>query len=161
MADPHDPVPAPKPPAAAGAPNGLDRRRLLQASVQVCGLAAAASGGYIVTRFLSPLPEGLGEQEVAIPEGDLKPGEALQVLHKGKPVLIIRAADGALHALSAVCTHLGCLVKWSTEAHGIECPCHAARFDLDGKVLGGPAPSPLAQIPVGVENGVIKLGGPS
>ncbi len=134
---------------------------MLQVSVQVCGLAAAVSGGYIVTRFLSPLPEGLGEQEVAIPEHELKPGEALQVLHKGKPVLIVRSSDGGLHALSAVCTHLGCLVKWSSETGGIECPCHAARFGLDGTVLGGPAPSPLPEIPVGVENGIIKLGGPS
>ncbi len=140
---------------------GVDRRQLLQVSVQACGLAAAVAGGYVVLNYMSPLPEGLGEQDVAIQEGELKPGTALQVLHKGKPVLIVRDTSGALHAMSAICTHLGCLVKWSEQEEKVECPCHGAQFGLDGKVLGGPAPDALAMIPVGVENGVIRLGGPS
>ncbi len=155
MAD-HD---VPTNPSCPG--RGVDRRKLLQISVQACGLAAAASGGYVVLNYMSPLPEGLGEQDVAIQESELKPGTAVQVLHKGKPVLIVRDSNGALHALSAICTHLGCLVKWSEQISKIECPCHGAQFSLEGKVLGGPAPEALAMIPVGVENGVIRLGGPS
>jgi cytochrome b6-f complex iron-sulfur subunit len=139
----------------------VDRRRFLQASVNVCGVATLAGGGYVVARFLTPLPEGLGEQEVEIRDEELRPGTAVQVLHKGRPVLVLRDAGGALHALSAVCTHLGCLVKWSTERQLVECPCHDATFGLDGTVLGGPAPEPLPQVTVGVVDGVIRLGGGS
>jgi cytochrome b6-f complex iron-sulfur subunit len=139
----------------------IGRRRLLQFSVHACGFAALAAGGFVVANYLAPIPEGLGEQEVAINERDLAPGTAVQVLHKGKPVLIVRDRDGALHALSAVCTHLGCLVKWSPEQQLIECPCHAASFGIDGSVRSGPAPEALPKIPVGVVDGVIRLGSPS
>lgn len=136
-----------------------DRRQFLRTSVHVCGVATLAFGGYVVARFLTPLPEGLGEQEVEIRDEELQRGTAVQVLHKGKPVLVLRDADGKLHALSAVCTHLGCLVKWSTERQLVECPCHNASFGLDGTVLGGPAPEPLPQVTIGVVDGVIRLGG--
>jgi len=135
----------------------VNRRTVLQAGVQVCGLAAVGSGGYIVVKYLTPLPEGLGGEEVAIAEGDLRPGEAVQVLHKGKPVLIVRDLEGGLHAVSAVCTHLGCLVKWNTKDQYVECPCHDAVFALNGEVLGGPAPEPLPKIAVGVKDGMIRL----
>lgn len=130
---------------------------MLGAGVQLCGIAAAGSGGYIVARYLSPIPTGLGEDEVEIPEGDLPPGKALQVLHKGRPVLVVRDREGNLHALSAVCTHLGCLVKWDEGDNQVVCPCHDARFNLQGTVLSGPAPEPLPTLPVGVEDGLITL----
>ncbi len=136
----------------------VDRRTILVSSVQACGLAALASGGYITANYLAPIPEGLGEEEVEIPAERLKPGQGVQVVHKGKPTLIIRDREGELHALTAVCTHLGCLVKWNEDAERIECPCHDATFALDGTVLGGPAPKPLPKVPVGVKEGMIQLG---
>jgi cytochrome b6-f complex iron-sulfur subunit len=60
-------------------------------------------------------------------------------------------------ALSAVCTHLGCLVNWEPDARQIVCPCHAARFDLNGNVVGGPAPKPLQQIKASIVNGNIEI----
>ncbi|MFQ5506735.1 MAG: ubiquinol-cytochrome c reductase iron-sulfur subunit [Planctomycetota bacterium] len=139
----------------------VDRRKFLGAGVQVCGMAAFGCGSYILGSYLSPIPEGLGEEEVEIPEGDLASGEGVQVLHKGKPVLIVRDIDGKLHGLSAVCTHLGCLVKWNPKDGRIECPCHDASFTLNGEVLGGPAPEPLGQVPVGIKEGMITVGGDS
>jgi Rieske Fe-S protein len=49
-------------------------------------------------------------------------------------------------ALSASCTHSCCLVSFT--GHGFFCPCHGSTFDLTGKVTGGPANGPLAQVPV-------------
>ena len=135
----------------------LDRRTVLQGGVQICGLAALGSGGFIVASYLTPIPEGLGDEDVEIADADLKPGRAVQVLHKGKPVLVVRDADGGLHALSAVCTHLGCLVKWDADQQRILCPCHDAAFTLQGEVLGGPAPEPLPRVPIGVVDGMIRL----
>jgi Rieske Fe-S protein len=45
--------------------------------------------------------------------------------------------------LNSRCTHLGCTVNWKPEAKAFLCPCHDAKFDENGKVLGGPPPRPL------------------
>ena len=57
-----------------------------------------------------------------------------------KRVFIFSENDG-FHAISAVCTHLGCLVSFSE--NGFQCPCHGSKYDADGRVLAGPAPRPL------------------
>jgi cytochrome b6-f complex iron-sulfur subunit len=62
-------------------------------------------------------------------------------------------------AFSAVCTHLGCIVKWDEKKQQIFCPCHAGVFDVKGNVVSGPPPKPLPPIPVAVVNGKIILGG--
>jgi Rieske Fe-S protein len=45
--------------------------------------------------------------------------------------------------LNSRCTHLGCTVNWKDEDNAFLCPCHDAKFDVTGKVLGGPPPRPL------------------
>ena len=57
-----------------------------------------------------------------------------------KRVFIFSGSDG-LHAVSSVCTHLGCIVN--TAEWGFQCPCHGSRFDKNGKVIAGPAPRNL------------------
>jgi cytochrome b6-f complex iron-sulfur subunit len=47
------------------------------------------------------------------------------------------------HAISSVCTHLGCIVA-RNEEEGFACPCHGSRFSPDGSVVGGPAPTALS-----------------
>lgn len=58
---------------------------------------------------------------------------------------VYRDPGGTLHALSARCTHLGCVVHWNPAEHSWDCPCHASRFDIHGQVLHGPAQTALAQ----------------
>ena len=58
---------------------------------------------------------------------------------------VYRDERGGLHALSAKCTHLGCVVHWNSAERSWDCPCHASRFDTDGTVLHGPAATPLAE----------------
>jgi cytochrome b6-f complex iron-sulfur subunit len=62
-------------------------------------------------------------------------------------VLVVRK-DGQLRGVQATCTHLGCTVAWNGERGEIECPCHGARYDLDGRVLKGPARDPLERVEV-------------
>ncbi len=45
--------------------------------------------------------------------------------------------------LNSRCTHLGCTVNWKEEAQAYVCPCHDAKFSVEGKVLAGPPPRPL------------------
>jgi len=54
-----------------------------------------------------------------------------------------RDDEGRLHAVSARCTHLGCIVDWNGAERSWDCPCHGSRFDIDGSVLAGPAVAPL------------------
>lgn len=58
---------------------------------------------------------------------------------------VIRKSDDPkdLLILNSRCTHLGCTVNWKDEANAFLCPCHDAKFDATGKVLGGPPPRPL------------------
>jgi menaquinol-cytochrome c reductase iron-sulfur subunit len=55
-------------------------------------------------------------------------------------------------ALSNICTHLGCRVRWISEQGEFFCPCHNAVFDKDGNVVSGPPPKPLDRYEVKVEN---------
>jgi glycine/D-amino acid oxidase-like deaminating enzyme/nitrite reductase/ring-hydroxylating ferredoxin subunit len=59
------------------------------------------------------------------------------------PVAVFRDAMGELHEVSAVCTHLGCVVQWNSAEASWDCPCHGSRFAPDGAVLNGPAAHPL------------------
>jgi Rieske Fe-S protein len=55
--------------------------------------------------------------------------------------VFIFSDDNGLFAISAICTHLGCIV--SSSEFGFQCPCHGSQYNQDGKVIGGPAPRPL------------------
>jgi Rieske Fe-S protein len=59
---------------------------------------------------------------------------------------VYRAQNGQLHAMSATCTHLGCVVKWNGAEKSWDCPCHGSRFDALGKVINGPATTDLAPV---------------
>jgi menaquinol-cytochrome c reductase iron-sulfur subunit len=75
---------------------------------------------------------------------------------KQEPVYISKDAQGALIVLSAVCTHLGCTVRWVDTQNKFVCPCHGGMFAGDGKLLGGPPPRSLDQLQTKVEDGVLK-----
>lgn len=72
----------------------------------------------------------------------------------GRAVAVYRDADG-IHAVSTICTHLGCVVKPTTE--GFECPCHGSRFTREGVVAKGPAPRPLPWLKVSVAGAVVTI----
>ena len=67
------------------------------------------------------------------------------------------AAEGVI-AYSAVCTHTGCdVINWDAGQLRMACPCHESQFDIyDGaNVVGGPAPRPLAMLPLDVVDDVV------
>lgn len=75
---------------------------------------------------------------------ELSPGEAAVLKIDGDNVAGYRDENGRLHAVSAVCTHLGCLVGFNETDRTWDCPCHGSRFALDGEVIHGPAVKALA-----------------
>jgi Rieske Fe-S protein len=77
------------------------------------------------------------------------------ILAKRK-LVITQPAEGDFKGFTAVCTHQGCTVNQVTDT--IDCPCHGSQFSIeDGSVVGGPAPSPLAEQELVVRGDTIDL----
>lgn len=125
--------------------------------------AAATVGGvlYPILAYLWP-PEqagaaGGGPVDVAA-TADLPPGKGEVFSVNNKPVLVINTPDG-YKALSATCTHLGCILFWNEQREVITCPCHEAYFNTNGAVISGPPPAPLPTYRVQVEGDRIYVEG--
>ena len=81
-------------------------------------------------------------------------GSGLNFIVEDVPIVVTQTTEGEFKAFSAICTHQGCLVGCRDKE--IVCDCHASFFDpTNGKVLSGPAPKPLPEIPIEVRDGVI------
>jgi cytochrome b6-f complex iron-sulfur subunit len=106
-------------------------------SLGIAGAGAAVFG----TEFLSPnvLYEPSPITNAGKPE-QYPPGSVSADPKTG--IYIIHGPEG-FYALSAVCTHLGCLSVWAPEQNQIACPCHGSKFNLEGVKTDGPAPRPL------------------
>jgi glycine/D-amino acid oxidase-like deaminating enzyme/nitrite reductase/ring-hydroxylating ferredoxin subunit len=74
---------------------------------------------------------------------DIAPGSGAVLRVSGEQYAVHRDDGGTLHAVSARCTHLGCIVHFNDAEAAWECPCHGSRFDVDGSVIEGPANKPL------------------
>ena len=55
-------------------------------------------------------------------------------------------------AMSNVCTHLGCRIRWIADQGQYYCPCHNGVYDKQGNVVSGPPPRPLDKYQIKVEN---------
>jgi glycine/D-amino acid oxidase-like deaminating enzyme/nitrite reductase/ring-hydroxylating ferredoxin subunit len=79
------------------------------------------------------------------PLSELPIGAGRIVKEKGERLAVYRDEQGCVHAVSAICTHMGCQVAFNAFERSWDCPCHGSRFDIDGRVLDGPATKPLAK----------------
>jgi glycine/D-amino acid oxidase-like deaminating enzyme/nitrite reductase/ring-hydroxylating ferredoxin subunit len=77
---------------------------------------------------------------------ELAPGEGAVVRDGLVQRAVHRDDDGRLHAVSARCTHLGCIVRWNGGERTWDCPCHGSRFDAGGEVISGPATRALEPV---------------
>jgi cytochrome b6-f complex iron-sulfur subunit len=128
------------------APSVLQSRR---AFIRTClGLLAAGWAGFLVQGRLFPTAQAEA-RPVEIPLAELPVGGSKPIAYEGRPALVMRTAEGVT-ALSLICTHLGCTVRWQEGKQQFYCPCHDGRFDRDGDVIAGPPPIPLERLPVKV-----------
>jgi glycine/D-amino acid oxidase-like deaminating enzyme/nitrite reductase/ring-hydroxylating ferredoxin subunit len=79
---------------------------------------------------------------------EIAAGEGAVIREGATKHAVYRDEQGMFHACSAVCTHLGCIVRWNNEEKTWDCPCHGSRFDKFGAVLNGPAIEPLKPVPM-------------
>jgi Rieske Fe-S protein len=126
-------------------PSGSTRRRLIEYFVGGGVLASLASLLYPVMRYLVPPPvvDLGGDEVIAAKVGALKPNSGQIFRFGSHPGLLILAADGTYHALSATCTHLGCTVQYRPDMGEVWCACHNGTYSIEGKNISGPPPRPL------------------
>jgi len=112
-----------------------------------CALAIAGVGAAVVTVEYSS-PNVLFEPPTTFRAGspDDYPVNSVTYI-QDQQVYIVRTEKG-LWAMSAVCTHLGCITQWKPESNQIACPCHGSKFQREGNVQAGPAPRPLPHFAV-------------
>lgn len=79
----------------------------------------------------------------------IQPGHGGVVDYKGEKIAVFRDERGKLHTVSAICTHMKCMVSFNRAEKTWDCPCHASRFTFDGNVIEGPAlaPLPIKELP--------------
>ncbi|NIO04630.1 MAG: Rieske 2Fe-2S domain-containing protein [Proteobacteria bacterium] len=131
---------------------------LILAGALVVGLGVVVN---TIFKFLWPTEEVIGGGGSAgattLPLAEVPVGGAKTVRHQGKPYVVVRTPSG-IHAINAICTHLGCVVYWDAQLKKLACPCHTAFFDLNGTIITGPAPSPLATTTVKIAGDQIIIG---
>jgi cytochrome b6-f complex iron-sulfur subunit len=117
----------------------------VQIGLGACAVAAAGSG-MVTLDYLEP--KVLFEPSTTFVAGSpLDFTDGVVRFNKEKKAYII-GGGGGVYALSAVCTHLGCITRFRSDERLIACPCHGSRFDLEGNVIHGPAPRPLPWLDV-------------
>jgi Rieske Fe-S protein len=77
---------------------------------------------------------------------EIKNGEGAIISHGTEKIAAFRDENGKLHQRSAVCRHLGCIVRFNSLEKTWDCPCHGSRYGTDGHVINAPALQPLAPI---------------
>lgn len=148
----------------------IDRRKALSilggAIAGLWSLAAAALVGIFAT---SPLRRATGSKEISLGKQPLFNGDFQLVRltvpiedgwHKRedhKRVYARITKSGQPEVISAICSHLGCAVKWNAGESEFHCPCHGGIFDAAGNVIAGPPPAPLSKVPAQLRDGELYI----
>ncbi len=125
----------------------LSRRRWIDVLLGSSFVAWAGAVVYPIVRYLTPAKDGGGANKATLTEAQEKEIQAngFVIARLGSErVLVLKDKDQKVKAMSAKCTHEGCTVQF-VKADGIVwCACHNGKFALDGRVISGPPPRPLA-----------------
>ena len=147
-------APPTDPTAAWVAPCCVSRRQVLvTGGVMVAAVAVTAACGS--SGGSGGSGGGPGGSGTTVPTSEVPVGGGT-ILAEAK-VVITQPVAGTYKAFTAVCTHMGCLVA-SISNGNIVCPCHGSTYSIsDGSVTGGPAPRPLAAVPITVSGSTITI----
>jgi cytochrome b6-f complex iron-sulfur subunit len=145
------------PGAAPGAGGAATRRQFLKwLSRAFLGLWAVGGAGVVTAYMGAPDRNEGGGRQIRIGNlNDLRIGDARLIRHGVTPFFVIRTNESTVVAMSAVCTHVRCILNYDRERRVIVCPCHDGRFDLKGNVLSGPPPRSLPAYEVSMRAGEV------
>ena len=124
------------------------RRSLIDVVLGGSVLGLLGSIVFPVLKYLKPLGQGGQSDPIKLAPEEQKRLEREHMIVLRAPfgrVLVFEDASQKLRACDARCTHEGCTVQFVPGDQAIVCACHNGHFDLDGRVLSGPPPRPLAQ----------------
>ncbi len=133
----------------------------------VLGLGTAGLVGaiaYPVMRYLYPPPNvEASVSSVTLPMrvSDVANNSGQIFRFGDRPGILVRTPSGELRAFSARCTHLDCTVQYRDDLSHIWCACHNGHFDLNGRNVAGPPPSPLESFEVRLRGDEIVITRPS
>ncbi len=137
-------------------PNLTDRRNVLQLiGVGAASILSAIAGGF----FKKSVPVKSAGKEI-VKLSDFPVGSTMQyTASDGNPAFLFRTNVGVF-AYSAVCTHQGCVVSYTSQTKTLDCPCHGGQFDPfnGGNVVAGPPPSALPTYKVSISGNSIVAG---
>jgi len=134
------------------------RRTFLTVLLAGLGTVLAAMAAWPLLRYLSPRDRGDADAKVTLARDKVPVGGAEFIDFRGRPAVVLQPKPGEFVALTAVCTHLGCIVKWVNAKQEFLCPCHGGRFSSSGQVLGGPPPKPLESFNVKLDGDKLVIG---
>lgn len=89
----------------------------------------------VVAQYLKDMPWNVDSESLS----EIRPGEGKVISMDNQKLAVYKDENQQVHLVSAVCTHLKCIVHWNPSEKSWDCPCHGSRFDIDGKVIEGPA----------------------
>jgi Rieske Fe-S protein len=147
--------------AATGAAAGVGAGEVVRGHVDTAAASAAyergRQEGYLQATsapFSQPMaPHDRGSWfATGITVASLAPGQATRFRAGAVEGFLVHAGAGKpIYALSAACTHMGCMLSWLSDAGTFLCPCHGAQYQADGTVLSGIARHPLPRLEVRVD----------
>ena len=155
-----------------GNESDMNRRKFMEVGIYTITGAITVVSGIALTRFAvghSFRKEKVKWIEVEL-EGSVEgnPGFSRVVLEYEKKdgwltasarslAYVKRVKEDEVIAISATCSHLGCIVTWDAEQQIFKCPCHDGRYNQEGQVISGPPPAPLRRHKTKIEDGRILL----
>jgi len=138
----------------------LERRSVLRVGITgALAVAFAGAGKFFAKAAPATSTSAAGKGTKIVKLTSLKVGAARNfVASNGAPAILFRTKKGVF-AYSAICTHQGCTVSYSTSSKTLKCPCHGAEFDPNksGQVVNGPAETPLGKVKVAVKGAWVIL----
>ncbi|UWX57939.1 Rieske 2Fe-2S domain-containing protein [Chlorobaculum sp. MV4-Y] len=140
--------------------NGVDfeRRGFLHKIVGGVGAIVAVSALYPVVKYIIPPVKKIKiVNSMTVGKASEVPNGTGKIYQFNEDKVIVVNHGGNLTAVSAVCTHLGCLVHWDEAADQLACPCHGAKYTQTGQIISGPQPLPLKQYQAKVEGDSIVV----
>ncbi len=136
----------------------MERRQLLKTSLAFLGTTTLISFVYPASKFLVRPKSSIKDTPLTFNKDEVPIGTAKEFVFNEIPLLVINRRGSGFIALSRVCTHLGCLVGYDKFNNKLVCPCHAGEFDLEGRVLSGPATKPLLRYSLKITADQVTIG---
>jgi Rieske Fe-S protein len=140
----------------------LNRRKFMEIGIYTISGAIASVSGVALARFA--VGPSFNKEDVqnetngftrVVLEYETKDGWLTST--ERRLAYIKKVKETEVIAISAGCTHLGCIVTWDEDQNIFKCPCHDGRYDSEGRVISGPPPAPLKRHQAKIEDGKILL----